>query len=94
MFYLLQSSKPEDDGSFVLRDDTNAEEDGNWEGEDDKEDGDGFQQERTAIKALLRAIIVIHRHNLEIKTINIWRNITEMLFTSSLEDIIFLFVVW
>ena len=70
MSYLLQSSKPEDDGSFVLRDDTNAEEDGNWEGEDDKEDGDGFQQERTAIKALLRAIIiVIHRHNLEIKKI-------------------------
>ena len=67
--YLLQSSKPEDDGSFVLRDDTNAEEDGNWEGEDDKEDGDGFQQERTAIKALLMAIIVIHRHNLEIKKI-------------------------
>ena len=67
--YLLQSSKPEDDGSLVLRYDTNAEEDGNWEGEDDKEDGDGFQQERTAIKALLRAIIVIHRHNLEIKTI-------------------------
>ena len=100
MSYLLQSSKPEDDGSFVLRYDTNAEEDGNWEGEDDKEDGDGFQQERTAIKALLRAIIVIHRHNLEIKAINIWRwrkNVKCCLprpwMTFSL-GFIFLFVVW
>ena len=99
MSYLLQSSKPEDDGSFVLRDDTNAEEDGNWEGEDDKEDGDGFQQERTAIKALLRAIIiVIHRHNLEIKAINIWRKNVQCCLprpwkTFSL-GFIFLFVVW
>ena len=32
--YLLQSAKPEDDGSLILRDDTYAEEDGDGEGED------------------------------------------------------------
>merc|ERR1719510_2637093 len=63
---LLQSSKPEDNGSLVLRDDPDAEEDGNGEGNDDEDDGDGFQQERTTIKALFRLIglIVIHSHNL------------------------------
>ena len=48
--YLLQSSKPEDDGSLVLRNDTDAEEDGNGESQDDEDDGEGNQQNRTTIK--------------------------------------------
>ena len=42
-FYLLQSSKPEDDGSLVLRDDTDTEEDGDGESEDDENEGDDSQ---------------------------------------------------
>ena len=42
-FYLLQSSKPEDDGSLILRDDADAEEDGEREREDDEDDREGYQ---------------------------------------------------
>ena len=45
-FYLLQSSKPEDDGSLVLRDDADAEEHGEREGENDEDDGEDRQQSR------------------------------------------------
>ena len=63
-FYLLQSSKPEDDGSLVLRDDADAEEDGDREGENDEDDREGHQQSRATTS---RGIfpIVIHPHNLE-----------------------------
>ena len=68
--HLLESPKSEDDGSLVLRNDTDAEEDGDWEGEDDEYDGEDYEQNRATVRGgfiflINGSGIVIHRNNLE-----------------------------